>query len=72
MPVRMVWGNLVNFAATAMALWEFGRARIKGRGLVWRKTEHVYPAGLATGAAQYQSIADVATGAVTTGAAAGD
>jgi bacteriophage N4 adsorption protein B len=62
-PVRMVWGNLVNFAATAMALWEFGRARAKGRGLVWRKTEHVYPAALATGAARYQAIADVSTGA---------
>jgi adsorption protein B len=68
-PVRMVWGNLVNFAATVMALWEFGSARIRGRGLVWRKTDHVYPVGLATGAARYQAvvlkrpIADVSSGA---------
>lgn len=43
-PVRMVWGNLVNFAATAMALWEFGSARTQGKVPAWRKTEHVYPA----------------------------
>jgi adsorption protein B len=42
-PVRMLWGNLVNFAATAIALWEFCEARITGRGLAWNKTEHVYP-----------------------------
>ena len=42
-PVRMVWGNVLNFAATAMALWEFGYARSKGRALAWRKTDHVYP-----------------------------
>jgi adsorption protein B len=59
-PVRMLWGNAVNFAATAMALWEFGNARGKGRGLVWRKTEHVYPVAVAAGA-RYQPIADVPT-----------
>jgi adsorption protein B len=42
-PIRMVWGNLVNFAATAIALWEFWSARTAGRQLVWRKTDHVYP-----------------------------
>jgi adsorption protein B len=68
-PLRMVWGNLVNFAATAMALWEFGNSHRSGRKLVWRKTDHVYPAALATSAARYQPvllqnpIADVASGA---------
>jgi adsorption protein B len=68
-PLRMLWGNLVNFAATAMALWEFGNSRRRGRGLVWRKTDHVYPVGLVTSAARYQPvlrqnpIADVASGA---------
>jgi adsorption protein B len=42
-PVRMFWGNLVNFTATVLALWEFGRARMKGDRLAWRKTEHVFP-----------------------------
>ena len=54
-PVRMFWGNLVNFAATAIALWDFGRARHKGLRLAWRKTDHVYPAGLTATAAHYQS-----------------
>jgi bacteriophage N4 adsorption protein B len=53
-PVRMVWGNLVNFAATAMALWEFTRAQFQGRRLAWRKTDHIYPSPLAT-ARTYQS-----------------
>jgi adsorption protein B len=57
-PLRAVWGNFVNFAATAMALWEFARARSRGRGLAWRKTEHVYPSALAA--------------EVSSGAAAGD
>jgi adsorption protein B len=42
-PLRMVWGNLVNFAATGLAIWEFSRARWKGKALAWRKTDHVYP-----------------------------
>ncbi|MCU1235693.1 MAG: bacteriophage receptor, outer membrane protein [Candidatus Solibacter sp.] len=54
-PIRMVWGNFVNFAATAIALWEFGRARHKGLALTWRKTEHTYPAAASIPTAQYQS-----------------
>jgi adsorption protein B len=42
-PLRTLWGNAVNFAATATALGEFWSARWKGRGLLWRKTEHTYP-----------------------------
>jgi adsorption protein B len=42
-PVRMCWGNLVNFVATAAALSDFAKARWKGRGMAWRKTEHIYP-----------------------------
>jgi adsorption protein B len=42
-PVRIVWANLVNFAATARALAEYGLARWAGVGLAWRKTEHTYP-----------------------------
>jgi len=42
-PLRAVWGNLVNCAATAAALHHYVGARIRGRKLTWRKTEHVYP-----------------------------
>lgn len=42
-PVRALWGNLVNFAATATALWEFFDSLRRGQGVAWRKTEHIYP-----------------------------
>jgi adsorption protein B len=42
-PARMMWGNVVNFVATAEALRQFAAARRKRRGMAWRKTEHVYP-----------------------------
>jgi adsorption protein B len=57
-PVRMFWGNLVNFAATATALWEFWDAR--GRGLAWHKTDHVYPVAqptLVVSAARFHPVA---------------
>jgi hypothetical protein len=43
-PLRMMWGNVVNYAATCHALREFAAARIRGRTLAWRKTQHAYPA----------------------------
>jgi adsorption protein B len=42
-PVRLCWGNLVNFCATVEALCQFTGARLRRRRLAWRKTEHVYP-----------------------------
>ncbi len=42
-PVRLFWGNLVNFCATVEAVRQFAAARFKGCRLAWRKTEHVYP-----------------------------
>jgi adsorption protein B len=42
-PLRIVWGNLLNCAATTAALRQFVVARIKHRSLAWHKTEHVYP-----------------------------
>ena len=42
-PLRIVWGNLLNCAATAAALNQFVVARIKHRSLAWHKTEHAYP-----------------------------
>ena len=66
-PLRMFWGNLVNFAATAIALWEFWDAHTRGRRLAWRKTDHVYPAAqpaLATNAARFHPVADASASAV--------
>jgi adsorption protein B len=50
-PARMVWGNGVNFAATARALAEYGLARWAGVGLLWKKTEHTYPINSESGPA---------------------
>jgi bacteriophage N4 adsorption protein B len=43
-PLRMLWGNLVNCLATAAALRQFAVAAVRREQLSWRKTEHVYPA----------------------------
>jgi adsorption protein B len=40
---RMFWGNLLNSAATVSALCQFASARLRGRNLDWRKTDHKYP-----------------------------
>ena len=42
-PVRVTWGNVVNFAATVAAIRQFAAARIRNTAMAWRKTEHVYP-----------------------------
>jgi hypothetical protein len=42
-PIRSLWGNAVNFWATASAIRQFAAARIRQRGLDWLKTDHVYP-----------------------------
>lgn len=42
-PLRALWGNLVNFAATVTAIGDFLESRRRGVGLAWRKTDHVYP-----------------------------
>ena len=46
-PFRMLWGNVVNSAATAGALRQFWKARRKRRKLLWLKTEHDYPSQVA-------------------------
>jgi adsorption protein B len=48
-PLRMPWVNLVNCAATVAAMGQFAKARLTRRTLVWRKTEHVYPASTIPG-----------------------
>ncbi|PWU00281.1 MAG: hypothetical protein C5B51_25475 [Terriglobia bacterium] len=42
-PLRVVWGNIINCAATAEAVRQFLAARVRRKELAWRKTEHVYP-----------------------------
>jgi bacteriophage N4 adsorption protein B len=42
-PLRMLWGNWINCAATLRALFQFTAASIARRPLVWVKTEHAYP-----------------------------
>jgi adsorption protein B len=42
-PLRMVWGNGINFLATWRALAAYLRARWLGEPLRWVKTEHAFP-----------------------------
>lgn len=42
-PVRTVWANTINSLSTVKALWRYSWARLRGRPLVWVKTEHAYP-----------------------------
>jgi adsorption protein B len=42
-PLRMLWGNLVNLAATAIAIRGYVASVAGLRKLTWNKTEHVYP-----------------------------
>lgn len=42
-PVRVFWGNFINFHATVKALNQFAAARLRGKSLRWHKTDHSYP-----------------------------
>jgi len=46
-PLRVVYGNLINLMATASAIRRYFHAKFTGRSLVWLKTEHAYPSGAA-------------------------
>ena len=43
-PVRAVYANALNTAATVQAVARYTWARVHGRPLKWLKTEHAYPA----------------------------
>jgi adsorption protein B len=45
-PLRMLWANFLNAAATLAALRQFWKARRQRRTLPWLKTDHDYPAQL--------------------------
>jgi adsorption protein B len=40
---RMVWGNVVNFAATVRAIRLYLRYLRTGKAIAWDKTDHIYP-----------------------------
>lgn len=42
-PLRVVWGNWINFLASASAIAIYFWAKARARPLVWLKTEHAYP-----------------------------
>jgi len=42
-PLRALWANWLNAAATLCALAQYTWARMRGTALVWAKTDHIYP-----------------------------
>ena len=42
-PLRIPAGNAINCIASAWAIQRFATAKLRGRPLVWLKTEHAYP-----------------------------
>ncbi len=42
-PVRALWANVINFAATGAAIGRYASARWSGRKPAWIKTSHIYP-----------------------------
>ncbi len=42
-PLRTIWANWLNCAATILALWRYAAAWIEHRPLDWLKTRHDYP-----------------------------
>jgi bacteriophage N4 adsorption protein B len=64
-PVRAVYANALNTAATVQAVARYTWARVRGQPLKWLKTEHAYPARAAL-LAQKRKLGEilVSTGAV--------
>jgi bacteriophage N4 adsorption protein B len=48
-PLRMIYGNLINACAAFRAVKQFGIAKLRSRPLVWMKTTHKYPSQIAFG-----------------------
>lgn len=42
-PLRIVWANYINAAASVRAISRYAQARLRHEPLVWVKTEHAYP-----------------------------
>jgi hypothetical protein len=57
-PLRIFWGNFINFLATASALRRYAAARRRKQAPAWLKTEHVYPSRAAL-AGHKQALGEV-------------
>ena len=57
-PVRAVYANALNTAATVQAVARYTWARVRGQPLKWLKTEHAYPAR-ATLLAQKRKLGEI-------------
>jgi adsorption protein B len=42
-PLRLLWGNYINFLACTLALWQVSRDLALGRRPAWAKTAHLFP-----------------------------
>ncbi len=42
-PIRMVWGNWINFDATVRAIGAWALSRLRNQPMAWMKTPHHYP-----------------------------
>ncbi|HME08644.1 MAG TPA: glycosyltransferase family 2 protein, partial [Bryobacteraceae bacterium] len=42
-PIRAILANYINAISSLRAMWIYAKARLRGRPLVWLKTEHAYP-----------------------------
>ena len=40
---RLIWGNIINFAATMRAFKLYARYLLTGKVIAWDKTDHIYP-----------------------------
>lgn len=40
---RLIWGNVLNFAAVSRASWQFLKWTITGEKIPWAKTDHAFP-----------------------------
>jgi adsorption protein B len=43
-PLRLLWGNYINFLAASLALWQVTKSLLSGRPIGWSKTAHRFPA----------------------------
>jgi adsorption protein B len=68
-PLRAIYANALNSAATFQALVRYGAARVRGRPLKWLKTEHVYPSRAAL-LAHKRRLGEILAGSGRLGAAA--
>ena len=62
-PVRILFANWMNGAATSLAIWTYANAKLHRRPLRWAKTEHAYPSR-ATLLNEPRRLSDILTGSL--------